>query len=208
MTFNMTGNIALLSLLALSTTEVAAVHELENPEMVKAAFIKHSTRESTVEIPSVFLTVLINDINQFGLTRMGSFSATDTAILLQVSGMDLLALQQRALTPYMEKICDALASRVVDLTEIASLYSLALEDEVQVTRQVYLELLRSLSSDGSRLLSEYIQGIANNGHVMRVDWAGIAEEVPLYTHDFFTGMCAPAVSDQELQQIVEQILGR
>ncbi len=40
MTFNMTGSIALLSLLALSTTEVAAVQEPENPEMIKAAIIK------------------------------------------------------------------------------------------------------------------------------------------------------------------------
>lgn len=208
MTFNMTGSIALLSLLALSTTEVAAVQEPENPEMIKAAIIKHSTRESTVDTPSVFLTVLINDINQFGLQQVGSFSATDTAILLQLSGMDLLKLQQRSLTPYTEKMCEAMGARIVDLSEVASLYSLALEDEVEATRQVYLDVLRSLSSDGSRLLSEYIQGIANNGKVMRVDWAGIAEEVPLYTYNLFSGICAPAASNQELNQIVERILGR
>ncbi len=201
------ATISLLSALTMATALTAHAQELEDARTVRAAYLKHSVEKSATTDPSVFLSVLINDVNQFGAEKLGVINARDVETLIKVSEVDLLTLQQNALQPYLQKICRRLQADLVEIFEASRLYMRALEDEAAVTRQVYVDMFRELSSEGTKVIEVYMHSLASNGRVASVDWIGMAGEVPLFTQDMLSRTCQPALSDEAVKQVVNRIIG-
>lgn len=191
---------------AIAISNTTFSQSIEPAEDLQEAYYRHSTQVETSSNPSIFLPVLLNDLRQFGSEHVGLDPVRDGQALFEFYELDLLSFQQSVIEPYMDEICMRMQLPNSNLEEIADLYRLAQEEEKMATARLYEDISASLSSEGYSALHYYMSSIAENGSSVRIDWAGLANDVPEYTRDMFSRMCEPTESNEELNNVLNQII--
>lgn len=171
-------SILLLLLLLVPKTGMTAV---EDRDLISRSIATHTHVYNQDITSNALLVNLASDITEFGAEFAGLGFLKDARAINRILSLDLAVTQKQSIAPYFAQMCNLIDQGSPDAVELATVYMEAVRAEEQVTENALSMIFADLSETGKEAILDYSKQFTSYKPVTKVDWVGIARDVPDYT---------------------------
>ncbi len=174
------SKISILLLLVLLVPKLGMT-AVEDRDLISRSIAAHSHVYNQDMTNNALLVNLVSDITEFGAEFTGLGYLKDARAINKILSLDLALTQKQTIAPYFSQMCNLFDLGSPDAVELATLYMGAVRAEEQVTENALNLIFSDLSETGKDVILDYSKKFTSYKPVTRVDWVGIAQDVPDYT---------------------------
>lgn len=118
------------------------------------------------------------------------FHGSDRHVIEEVLALDRREIERRAVQPIMAEMCAKLGKRNTDVVALARMLSLAEQAQESALEDAINSRLKGMSQAGYRLVNAMMTDTNTiRSERRRVDWEGVAVDVPLFTRFALEAAC-------------------